>query len=132
MIGLDTNLLLRFTLKDDPVQFELAAKLFNTLLTDRNPGYVSIVVLVEFAWTLRKTFKQSNSIIFRVLSGLLASRNLVFERSATIAAALESSANDNIELPDALIAAIHREDGCSHTVTFDKAFAASGQAVLLH
>jgi predicted nucleic-acid-binding protein len=132
MIGLDTNLLLRFTLKDDPAQFELSAKLFKSVLTAKNPGYVSIIVLVEFIWTLRKTFKLSRNNIFDVVAGLLASRNIVFERSSTVAAALELCGQENIEFPDALIAATHREDGCTHTVTFDKAFAASGQAVLLH
>lgn len=131
MIGLDTNILLRFTLKDDPTQFALARRLFQAELTVENPGYINLVVLVEFAWTLKRTFKLSREAICSVIAHLLGTPNVLFERSATVAQALDLCARKAMDLPDALICAINGSDGCARTVSFDEAFAATGEAVLL-
>jgi predicted nucleic-acid-binding protein len=131
MIGLDTNILLRFTLKDDPVQFALASRLFQSELTAANPGYVNLVVLVEFAWTLKRTFKLSRQAICGVIAHLLGTPNVLFERSAAVAQAIDLSERKALDLPDALISAINGSDGCAKTVSFDEAFAATGEAVLL-
>jgi predicted nucleic-acid-binding protein len=66
-----------------------------------------------------------------VVAHLLGSKNIVFERSEIVAQALDLSDGQDIELPDAIIAAINRDESCTHTVTFDERFASSGAATLL-
>jgi predicted nucleic-acid-binding protein len=130
MIGLDTNILLRFTLQDDPHQYARAARLFRKDLTAENPGYVNLVVLVEFAWTLRRTFKLTSKAICEVIAHLLGTPNVRFERSAVLALALDLCERKAMDLPDALIAAINRGDGCARTLSFDQAFVETGEATL--
>ena len=131
MIGLDTNILLRFILRDDPIQYAKAERLLRDRIGPGAPGYISIVVLVEFAWTLRRTAKFPNEKIRETVQKLLEVETLVFERAMTVAHALAISRRAGIDVPDALIAAIGQEDGCTATLTFDAPFAQSGEAELL-
>lgn len=131
MIGLDTNVLLRLMLRDDDGQYRRALTFLKRELNINRKGYVAAIVLVEFAWTLRRVYRFSNADMLSAVEGLLDVSNLVFERQSLLFAAIELCRNQNIDLSDALIAAINREDGCSRTVTFDGAFAASGEAALV-
>jgi predicted nucleic-acid-binding protein len=131
VIGLDTNILLRFVLRDDEAQYAKAEALLRDGFTESDPGYVNIVALVEFCWTLRRTAKLANGRIREAVSLLLETENLFVERAETVAYAIWLSAEKGLEVPDALLAAINREDGCRKTLTFDKAFAEAGGAELL-
>jgi len=131
MIGLDTNILLRLVLKDDAKQYARVLDLFTKKPTAGHPGFINLVVLMEFAWTLRRTFKQSNESIAAAVERLLGVENIVVERSEIVAKALWLSLDKRIDLPDALISCLNEAEGCSKTVTFDEDFARSGAAALL-
>ena len=57
MIGLDTNFLVRYLAQDDPVQSPKATEIIERRLTEENPGYVSIVAMVETVWVLDRAYR---------------------------------------------------------------------------
>jgi len=59
MIGLDTNVVVRYLVQDDPVQSARAADLIEQQLTERNPGFLCIVALAELAWALERAYRIS-------------------------------------------------------------------------
>ena len=58
MIGIDTNILMRFLVQDDPVQSPRATKII-TELSEVEPGFVSLVTILEVFWVLKSVFKRS-------------------------------------------------------------------------
>jgi predicted nucleic-acid-binding protein len=131
MIGLDTNILLRLILKDDAKQHARVLNLLKKTLSAGRPGFINLVVLMEFAWTLRRAFKQNNESIVATVEQLLGVENVVVERGEIVARALWLSIDKHIDLPDALISCLNEAEGCSETLTFDEDFARSGAAILV-
>jgi predicted nucleic-acid-binding protein len=131
MIGVDTNILVRLAVKDDERQYDIAARFFQTQISAENPAYITLIAVAEFAWTLRRAYKFSDEHVIQILERLQNADNVEFERQETVANAASRCRSERIDFSDCLIAAIHQEDGCSHIVTFDRDFAASGQAILL-
>ncbi|HEY5794829.1 MAG TPA: type II toxin-antitoxin system VapC family toxin [Bosea sp. (in: a-proteobacteria)] len=118
MIGLDSNVLLRAVLSDDPVQSPSANALIATLSADR-PGYINLVVLAEFTWTLRRKGKAKPQEIAAVVTTLLRSSAYVFEAPELVVRAVELSEH-GYGFNDALIGVVNRHAGCIETATFDK------------
>ena len=52
MIGLDTNVIVRYVVQDDPRQSAAATRLMEKTLSAENPGFVAVVTLCEVAWVL--------------------------------------------------------------------------------
>ena len=119
MIGLDTNVLVRYVVVDDPEQVRRVRELMNNL-TPADPGFVSLVTLVELVWVLRQAYRLSSGDVRTVVGSLLAARELVVERAELVAAALSEAAAAGADVADALVAALGRTAGCSETVTFDR------------
>lgn len=120
MIGLDTNVLLRYLLQDDPKQTRQANLIFDRQLTEENPGFISLVAVFEVVWVMRSLLKQTSSQIASHLENLLASDSLEVQNEQQIfdaAFALEHGTGD---FEDALIGALNAWAGCSHTLTFDR------------
>ena len=119
MIGLDTNVLLRAVTQDDPVQSPLARTLIGTL-DEASPGYVNVVVLVEFSWSLRTRYKYERGAIFETVETLLQSAAFVVSDRDAVNAALSRSRDEGLHFADALIGELNRIAGCRTTITFDK------------
>lgn len=119
MIGLDTNVLVRYLVRDDPGQFRRSAALLETILTETNPGYVSVVALVETVWVLQRSYRYSAAEVARVLEMLLAIDVIVVaEEQAAFEAML--ALEDGASFSDALIGQLGRNAGCRYTATFDR------------
>ena len=119
MIGVDTNVLVRLYVADDARQHAAAVDFF-AQRSERSPAYVSLVVLIEFVWALAKTYKYGWDQIYGLVGALTAVRDVLIEREDVVSAALEQSIETNVGFVDAIIARANAEDGCSHTITFDK------------
>ncbi|MCV3766136.1 PIN domain-containing protein [Rhizobium sp. TRM95796] len=122
MIGLDTNILLRLVLKDDPVQTELAVRLVAGL-SKENPGYVNCITLLEFTWYLRRRLKLERRLVADTVFSLLQAEDLVFEDEELIGAVLMRMSDTSVEFADTIIALRNKRDGCPTTRTFDTAAA---------
>jgi predicted nucleic-acid-binding protein len=119
LIGLDTNILLRAVLDDDPVQSPSARSLLQSFGEGRR-GFVNTPVLMEFFWVLRTRYKLPRSLLARAMRGLLEVEYLEFEALETISRALAIFESGMADFPDAVIAMRNRELGADMTFTFDQ------------
>lgn len=119
MIGLDTNVLVRYVAQDDTIQSPKASTLMESL-TAEAPGYVSLVSVVELVWVLTGCYASTNSEICEVLETLLRTKELVVAQAETVWKALRQFREKNADFADCLIVCSSAEAGCDHTLTFDK------------
>lgn len=120
MIGLDTNVLVRYVTGDDPVQTEQAARLIETRCTPGEPGFIDRVVLCELVCVLSRGHGYERADVARVVAELLASRDLRIEDAEPVAAALRSFERRGIDFTDALIGEVNLAHGCEATATFER------------
>ncbi len=117
MKAVDTNVLLRFVLRDDERQFEKAAAFFATRTAD-DPAFVSLIVLAELSWALRQRYGFDRSRTRALIEALLETAELVFEDEASLSQMMAQAERGDIA--DHLISYSARRAGCSTTVTFDR------------
>ena len=119
MIGIDTNVLLRFLVTDDNrMQHEAAAK-FMTARTPDDPARISLVVLAETVWVLHKRLRYGQMQIIEAMRLLLSSSDIVFEERDFLAALFHAEGTLQADIADYLIAHSNTRAGCSATMTFD-------------
>ena len=118
MIGLDTNVLARYVMQDDPRQSPRATRLMESLSAEA-PGFVSVVTLVELVWVLSGSYGLGRAQVATVLETLLRSRELVIDRAETVAHSLGRFGSAGADFADALIERIAAAAGCGVTMTFD-------------
>lgn len=123
MIGLDTNVVVRYLAQDDAKQSAVATRLFEHTLSPENPGFVSAVVLCELAWVLAECYAADRGRIRGAIEGLLASRQIAVEAPELVRRALRAWADSGADFADALIGAVAAAHGAGKTVTFDRAAA---------
>ncbi|MGA2728930.1 MAG: type II toxin-antitoxin system VapC family toxin [Terracidiphilus sp.] len=119
MIGIDTNILARFLAQDDAEQGQRADSLLQTL-SPQDPGFVSLVSLIELAWVMRSRYRVSKSELIQNLERLLNSPELVIESQQTVAQAIARFGSAKTDFADCLIERSGHVAGCRHTVTFDE------------
>lgn len=119
MIGLDTNVLVRFLVQDDEAQFERAFKLIRREARSGEGVLISLIVLLETEWVLRSRYGLSKSDILAGFSGLLDSAEVHIEDEASMEKALFLWKDAPVEFADCLIVARHRALGCRATASFD-------------
>lgn len=125
MIGLDTNVLVRYIVQDDAAQSAVAGQLIEGACTTEAPGRVDTVVLCELVWVLESAYGYSRGIVARVLRQILSTAELSVEAPHLAWAALRTYEQDHADFADYLIGARNREAGCTATYTFDKRAARS-------
>ncbi len=131
MIGIDTNVLIRFLAQDDKEQSATAAR-FMSHLSAEKPGFISAVVLAEASWVLRRSYQLSRSDLAATLRALLESAELIVENTEAAWRALAVfEAASSAEFADALIAETAALAGAAETVTFDRDAAAEAGMKLL-
>ena len=120
MIGLDTNILVRYLVQDDPVQSAKATELIERRLTPDNPGFISIVAMVETVWVLDRSYGFAAQEIAATLERILESETLAVENEHEVYSAMISLKHGRGAFADAVIGALGRKAGCSYTFTFDQ------------
>jgi predicted nucleic-acid-binding protein len=130
MIGLDTNVLLRFFLRDEPDQSARATALMSSLSVPE-PGFISSVTLVESVWVLERLYRKQKHEVVLFLRGLLESQQLVVENHDSVAQALRKFGGSNADFADCLIERLCHAAGCTRTMTFDFNASKSSGMVLL-
>lgn len=118
MIGLDTNVLVRYVMQDDPRQSPRATRVIESLSAEE-PGFVPVVALVELVWVLSGSYGLGRAQVAQVLEGLLRSKELVVDRAELVTQALNRFGTAGADFADALIERIAAAAGCATTMTFD-------------
>jgi len=134
MIGLDTNVLVRYLAQDDPKQSAVATRLIEHDLSASQPGFISVVVLVELCWVLKRLYAATPRELLRTVQDLLESAQFVLEQRSVVQAAvqhMQTNASKSIGFADVLIVEIGKVQGCTGTVTFDKGGARTAGMTLL-
>ena len=120
MIGLDTNILVRYLAQDDPIQSPLATDILEFRLSQGNPGFISIVAMVETVWVLDRAYGLADDEIAAALERMLQADTLVVENEQEVFTAMIALKEGSGSFADALIGALGVKAGCSRTLTFDK------------
>jgi predicted nucleic-acid-binding protein len=129
MIGLDTNVLVRYVTQDDPTQSAVAVKLMNSLSAE-SPGFVPLVVAVELVWVLQSCYDARRTAVAQVLEALLRSKELEVERAELVWQALRHFSSSRADFADCLIERCAHAEECQYTATFDKNAVAAGMRLI--
>ena len=119
MIGLDTNVLVRYLQRDDPSQTARASALIASFTAERR-GFIASSVLVELAWVLTSKYKISRADMVTILERLLLAQEVVIEQAPVVWQALQAYRASNADFADCLIERIGAAAGCDYTVTYDR------------
>lgn len=123
MIGLDTNVLVRYIVQDDKSQSASASRLIERELSAEVPGFVSLIVLVELVWVLESCYGCTRTDIATVVERLLRVKQISVQDAETAWRALRQFISGKADFSDCLIERLGHAHGCQHTSTFDKAAA---------
>ena len=120
MIGLDTNILIRYLTQDDPIQSPKAREIIERRLTEEKPGFVSIVAMLETVWVLERGYGLTTHEIVAAVERMLQTDVLVVENEQEVFTAMIGLKDGQGSFADAVIAARGARMGCSCTLTFDR------------
>ena len=120
MIGLDTNILLRYLAQDDPVQSLRATEIITQQLSEQEPGFVSLVTILEVFWVLKSIFKRSRHNLAGDIEKLLSADTLEVQNEQEVYNAVIALRTGTGSFEDALVGSLGIWRGCSTTLTFDE------------
>jgi len=129
MIGLDTNILVRFVAQDDPVNSPRSKAIMKSLSASE-PGWIAVTAIAEFAWVMARTFRVSRPDICIMLNMFLNWPEIVVEQADLVRKAVNLYRTGKAEFTDYLVASAGQLAGCSHTLTFDRKAAKSAGMTL--
>jgi len=123
VIGLDTNILVRYVTQDEPRQSAVATQLIESRCTRTEPGYVTQIVLCELIWVLGRAYRYEKSQLIGLLEQLMITAELEIEEEELAWKALSAWRDGAADFSDYLIALSHRVAGCECTFSFDNRLA---------
>ncbi len=118
MIGLDTNVLVRYIMQDDPKQSTKATALIEQLSPD-NPGFITLVSVVELYWVLTSSYGLTAQQVKQALVVLLRAKQIIVDRADQVLRALRVFDDGKADFADCLIERTAAAAGCEQTMTFD-------------
>jgi predicted nucleic-acid-binding protein len=130
MIGLDTNVLVRYIMQDDLKQSPPATRLIESRSVESR-GFVPLVSVVELFWVMSSAYELDRGQLIAALEGLLRTKELVVERAEIVWKALRIFQSANVDFADCLIERSAAAAGCEKTMTFDRGAAKNAGMTLL-
>lgn len=118
--GLDTNVLVRYLLNDDPQQAAIARQRIQQAVTDGEPVRISLLTILETEWVLRSYGKRDKATIIGVFQALLESRDVEIELEESLEQALHYYKNSNADFADCLMSSRYQRSECAAMLTFDE------------
>ena len=125
MIGLDTNVLVRYLVQDDKAQSAAATRLVEKALTSETPGFISLVALVEVVWVLESCYRCTRQEVAAIIERLLRVKQMRVQNAEVVWRAWRLYAAGKADFADCLIERTGHAHECMYTVTFDKNAAGS-------
>ena len=130
MIGLDTNVLVRYIMQDDAKQTAKATTLIESL-SAAAPGFITLVSVIELVWVLSACYDLSRAQIAQALEIILRSKQLIVDQAEHVVRALRAFRAGNADFADCLIERMAASAGCAQTMTFDSAAAKTAGMTLI-
>ena len=130
MIGLDTNVLVRYLVTDDLVQAKKATRLIEGAVSKGDKFFINTIVLCELAWVLSAAYDYPKAIIIETLEKILMTQQFEIEDKATVRQALDQFKTSSADFSDCLLSSRNLALGCTVTASFDKRFTSLSQMVL--
>ena len=131
MIGLDTNVLVRYIVQDDAEQSDAATRFIETQCTEQATGFVSVPVLVELVWVLTAAYNYEKPMVASVVGQVLKTAEFTVEDGDLAWLALHDFEQGGADFADYLIAHRNHAQGCTATYTFDRRAAQGRHFALL-
>ena len=120
MKALDTNVLVRFLVRDDTRQANIVYRTFKEAEESKDALFVPLLVVLEVFWVLESVYDVERSDILDAVHELILMPILKFEAQSVISSAISQARTAGMELSDLLIAHSARSSGCEHVLTFDR------------
>ena len=130
MIGLDTNILVRYVMQDDPIQSKKVTNFIENNLSEEQLGYIPLIALAEFIWVLKSCYGLTKDNLIDAIEALLSTKQFLVERKDVAWKAMRIYQQNSGDYSDTLIAVIAKNDGCSDVITFDKKAQCIGMTLL--
>lgn len=124
MIGLDTNVLVRFLVRDDAAMADRAERAIRERCSPEQPGYINHIVLCELVWVLERAYDYRRADVANVLDALCRATDFRVPDIEIVREAIGSFAQGRADFADLLLGLTNRAAGCEVTITFDKDAAA--------
>lgn len=123
MIGIDTNILVRYLTQDDQSQAEIVEQIFNQYATSPNSIFINNIVICELIWVLERGYKYGKQVICDAIKQILSTKEFVFENQELLWLALNQYTQNKLDFSDALIGEMNKKAGRMITLTFDQSAA---------
>ena len=121
MIGLDTNVVVRYLVQDDPKQSKQANSIIEKAISNGETLFISLITLCEIAWVLESCYEVSKKELIDVFKRLLQTQQIKIENEDVARHALHDfEHHTGIDFSDSLIGRQNVSNGSSLTYTFDK------------
>ncbi len=131
MPALDTNVLIRYVVRDDSAQFAIARRFIHRCVSEGLPLFIPVTVMLEFEWVLRSSFHYEKNEVLQILSSLFSAAELIFESEQALEVALQLFREGRADFADCLHIALAAQEGQQPFWTFDKGAAKIPGARLL-
>ncbi len=130
MIGIDTNVLVRYIAQDDATQSRRATSFIEKECNEAAPGFVGLVVLVEVVWVSESSYGAAREDVADIVRRILSIKQLVVQDAETAWKALRLFESSKTDVADCLVERSAMAAGCKSVVTFDKQAAKAGMTLL--
>ncbi len=130
MIGIDTNVLVRYIAQDDVAQSRRASTLIEKECTADKPGLVGLIVLVEVVWVSESVYNATKAQVTEIVRRILSIKQLAVQDAEVAWKALRLFEANNADFADCIVACSATSEGCNQVMTFDKQAAKIGMTLL--
>jgi predicted nucleic-acid-binding protein len=131
MIGIDTNILVRYIVQDDPKQSNKATHFIESHCSLATPGFINSIVLCELVWVLESAYEYAREDIAKVIEMILRTRQFHIQEPELMWRSLQGYREKTVDFSDHYITHANVLHGCEYTITFDKKAARLDHAQLL-
>ncbi|NDB83369.1 MAG: PIN domain-containing protein [Alphaproteobacteria bacterium] len=120
MIGLDTNILVRYFTQDNEVQAQIVENIIENYGNSPNSLFINNIVMCELVLVLEKGYKYSKEQVALVINQMLSTEEFAFEKQELLWLALNEYVQNKSDYSDTLIGLINKSSDCLKTITFDE------------
>ena len=119
MLGLDTNVILRLLLGDDPAQKKRASRAIERAKTEGLPVMLALAVVLELEWVLRSSARMDKAQVLGIFRLLLESYDVQIENEKVLEQAIHTYQHATVDFAECLFLAQYQQMGCQTMLTFD-------------